>query len=136
MFLSSCSTIEAGSRSFARWQGNRQGLSSPTRTARFFKRFLSTPPSPRNAGYGRESLGSAGTDLFCSATDPAMPDMEGWWVDAATGKVTPIAGFSSSALSRVAGFSDGGFVIKGDLNTRQSLRASMVVSTRSTLGGK
>jgi sugar lactone lactonase YvrE len=42
--------------------------------------------------------------------------MEGWWVDVATAKATPIAGFTSSALSRVAGFSDGSFVVKGGLH--------------------
>ena len=41
--------------------------------------------------------------------------MEGALVDLATGKATPIPGFTTTVLSKVAGFPDGGFVVKGGL---------------------
>ena len=48
--------------------------------------------------------------------DPKHPNqMEGALVDVATGKVAPVAGFTTAALSKIAGFPDGGFVVKGGL---------------------
>jgi hypothetical protein len=56
--------------------------------------------------------------------------MEGALVDVATGKATPIPGFTTTVLSEVAGFRDGGFVVKGGLAEMTSDNSLLAFDSR------
>ncbi len=77
---------------------------------------------PLDSGHAENRAGWSG--LTCVGADRYLiiradlkdPNrMEGAMVDVATGKAAPIPGFTTTVLSVVAGFPDGGFVVKGGL---------------------
>jgi hypothetical protein len=67
---------------------------------------------------GWSDLTWVGGDRYILIRDDPKDDkmMEGWWIDLATAKATKIPGFSTTVLSKVAGFPDGRFVVKGGLH--------------------
>ncbi len=67
---------------------------------------------------GWSGLARVGGDRFLLIRDDPKNSarMDGWWADVSAGSMTPVAGFSTTVLSEVAGFPDGGFVVKGGLS--------------------
>jgi hypothetical protein len=66
---------------------------------------------------GWSGLTGVGPDRYLLIRDQPndQSKMEGAMVDVATGKATPIPGFSTTVLSKIAGFPDEGFVVLGGL---------------------
>jgi hypothetical protein len=78
---------------------------------------VSLDPARAENGRGWTDVASVGHDRFVLLRDTPADKlkMEAWWVDVATKKASPIKGLSSTAMSRIAGFPDECFVIKGGL---------------------
>ena len=87
----------------------------------------------------RAENSSGWSDLTCVGPDRYLlirgdgrdlDKMGGALVDVGTGKVTPIPGFTTAFLSEVAGFPDGGFVVKGGIGAMTSDNSLSVFDSR------
>ncbi len=76
---------------------------------------LASAHADGRAGWSELTCVGTGSYLLLRELPGERGKMEGAIVDVTTGKTTPIPGFTTSAVSKVAGYPDGGFVVVGGL---------------------
>ncbi len=76
---------------------------------------LDSAHAENSAGWNALTCVGPGRYLLIRDAPSGEKQMEATVVDLATGKATPVAGFATTVQSRVAGFPDGGFAVKGGL---------------------